>query len=102
MKTALERLQAALKHQQRYLSVLSRISPGVIRGVGAAVMLLLLIAYHLRMPGGLPPAVWILGGVFGWVIWVAIATGSIWLCRTFARWQIANYEEAIEELEREQ
>jgi len=102
MKTELERLQKALKYQQRYLSFLNRIGPRVILGVGTPVTLLVLVACHLRMSRGLSLAVWILVGVLGLVMWVSILTGVIWLLRMLTRGLIASYQEAIEKLEREE
>jgi len=100
MKTRLELLQSVLKHQQRYLSFLTGIGPRVTLGVGAAAMVLILVAYHLSTPLSL--AVWILGGVLGWVVFTVVFMGIIWLLRMLTRWQIANYETAIEKLEREE
>lgn len=102
MKTELERLQDALKYQQRYLSFLSKIGLRVFLGVGTAAMVLILVAFHLSLPEGLSLAALILGGVSGWMLFVAIPPGCIWLCCALARWQIANYEKAIEKLEREE
>ena len=102
MKTELERLQDALRYQQRYLSFLNRIGPRVILGVGTPVTVLVLATCHLRMPGRLSLAVWILVGVLGLVMWVSVLTGVIWLLRMLMRGIVASYQEAIEKLEREE
>ncbi len=80
--------------------IVGKVGPRVILGGGMAVMVLILVTFHLSR--GLSLAVGILGGVLGWVIFVVMATGCIWLCRASARWQIASFEKAIVKLEREE
>ena len=105
MRTELERLQNALKHQQRYLHCLGKTGTRVILGVGMTMCALFVVASHLfssrgPFPGGLIGLIFV--GILGELIVVVGLMGSIWLCRMLARAQIKGYQEAIETLEREQ
>lgn len=102
MKTKLERLQDALRYAQRYLSFLNKIGPRAIMGGGAVVWMLVSVAFYLLTPGMLSPVVYLLGGVLGWLVLVAMLTVMIWLVRTLTRGQIASLQEAIEKLEQEE
>ncbi|MBT3381948.1 MAG: hypothetical protein HN742_43215 [Lentisphaerae bacterium] len=102
MKTQLDRLRAALKHQQRYLRFLDRMGAWTILGVGVAGFAFAVVANRVLSGVRLPLAGLVLAGICCGVMAAVILTGSIWLCRKLARAQVKAYQEAIEKLEREQ